>query len=466
MKPIPALLTQHFVDAYGNNLRSVLFYGSSVMGAGHDLDILIILKTKSNANEVTEKLSRIKNQYSKHRLDLQLVYENELREANLFSLDAHGTFIIPVLRKAQVLFGDNPFKNLYPDEANLASDILQKIQYYIFKARRTAIGYTNSYTDTNPDIHRKKILKIIYDINLAELGATDYFKTLSLFQKRHPHVLDAKDFAILRKRSVLRIKDALMIYEKLYSLALALIPPLIETRKPQKFRVGDIVGDAVLTTKKPKGTIILCEGIPAVPERTRLMSTLSHAGFDVLLPRYKGSWESPGVFLSQSPALDIRLVCSSLTKGIPVGARTIKSKKIILIGSSFGGAVAIGASDHPAVTRVIALSPIIDFPSLHGSLETLPAYLKKYFPGAYRFTDRGWKTLMAGDLIKPSQSLHSRYAAKIWLFAGANDETIPFEHYEQVPQKLRKRTNLYTNVGHISFSKLQGEILDDVLKLL
>lgn len=463
-KPL-SLLTKAIIKALGDNVQSILFYGSSTLGLGHDIDLIVVLRKKVSPLENTQKLASVKLMFQDIHLDLQLIYAEELIDANLFSLDAHGSFIIPVLHHAQTLYGDNPFLQLFPKRTQIAIDSLKKIQYYLFKARRAAIGYIHPYIDSNPDIHRKKILKIIFDIQLAKSGSTDSKNIVASFKQSFPHLLTSAEVRMLRGTSTLSIQHALPVYEKLYSFALSYIPLETIIRKPEKFHIGNSIGDYLLTDSKPKGIIILCEGMPALPDRSDLMNRFCRNGYHVFLPRYQGTWENCGTFLKHSPAKEILELCEAINNGIQLPSKQIRSTHVILIGTSFGGSVAIDAADHPSVRRVIALSPVIDFAQMP-ELKTLGPYLKEFYPGAYRFEQKDWNKLLNGKLIQPLLKLSSPTRKKIKIILGEKDTTIPPEQIKLLPTTIQKQILTYHAVGHISFSKITEPILDDILNLI
>ncbi|HXA84776.1 MAG TPA: hypothetical protein VNZ47_06875, partial [Candidatus Dormibacteraeota bacterium] len=67
---------------------------------------------------------------------------------------------------------------------------------------------------------------------------------------------------------------------------------------------------------KRQKVIILCDGMPSMPGKQQLMAFLAAKGYWVFYPRYRGSWESGGKFLQQSPHKDILDVIDELPKGV------------------------------------------------------------------------------------------------------------------------------------------------------
>ncbi len=116
---------------------------------------------------------------------------------------------------------------------------------------------------------------------------------------------------------------------------------------------------------KKQKIIILCDGMPSMPRKQQLMAFLAAKGYWVFYPRYRGSWESGGKFLQQSPHKDILDVIDELPKGVrelAFGQRfALSPDAIFVIGGSFGGAAAILASLDDRVKKVIANCPVVDW---------------------------------------------------------------------------------------------------------
>src|SRR5689334_21135528 len=117
----------------------------------------------------------------------------------------------------------------------------------------------------------------------------------------------------------------------------------------------EIVSEFLPPAKKRKKerVIILCDGMPSVPRKQPLATALSEKGYWVLYPRYRGAWESDGIFLARSPHLDILDIISELPKGWREAAFghkfSVNPDEIFVIGGSFGGATALLCSLDPRV---------------------------------------------------------------------------------------------------------------------
>src|SRR3990167_11142041 len=78
----------------------------------------------------------------------------------------------------------------------------------------------------------------------------------------------------------------------------------------------DIVCEFMPPTRKSNRVLILCAGAPVYPgRRADLLPFFAAKGYWVFLPRYRGTWESGGVFLKKSPHKDILDVMSGISRG-------------------------------------------------------------------------------------------------------------------------------------------------------
>src|SRR3989344_3997034 len=131
-----------------------------------------------------------------------------------------------------------------------------------------------------------------------------------------------------------------------------------------RFKNG-IVAEFLPPKKKSDKVIILCSGMPSVPAKTDLMEFFAKKNYWVFYPRYRGTWESGGRFLKVSPHKDILEIISQLPRGFKDlwSGKTykIQPSKIYLLGSSFGGAAALLTSVNNRVTKVVAVSPVVDW---------------------------------------------------------------------------------------------------------
>lgn len=237
-------------------------------------------------------------------------------------------------------------------------------------------------------------------------------------------------------------------------------------------RHKDIVFEFLPVEGQSKGTIIICEGLPSVPRRHETLETLKSLGFDVVFPRYRGTWESPGEFLADSPGKDI-LDIVELVKGGELtelyGGKSFEvNKKVFLIASSFGGGVAMSVIENEDIEGVVALSPVVDFVS-HNSeggetdLFELISFMRSAFGEGYRFKDEDWQKMAKGELFNPPQKLDEDTAKKLFVVYDDSDTSVSERAIEGYCMRNGVRTMKTEGLGHLSFSKVDREMWQNVL---
>ena len=164
--------------------------------------------------------------------------------------------------------------------------------------------------------------------------------------------------------------------------------------------------------RKRQKVIVLCDGMPGLPRKQPLAEFLSQKGYWVFYPRYRGAWESDGVFLDRSPHEDILDLIDELPKGVTdaaFGQRfALSPDEIFVIGGSFGGAASILCSLDPRVRRVIANCPVVDWSILRRSEKaetsnpSYAAYIREAFGNGYRLSDKNWEKLYSGTFYNPA----------------------------------------------------------------
>jgi pimeloyl-ACP methyl ester carboxylesterase len=199
---------------------------------------------------------------------------------------------------------------------------------------------------------------------------------------------------------------------------------------------NDIVAEFLPPKRSVKKVrvVIIASGVPSVPAKNYLLEFLSKKGFWAIHFRYRGSWESNGKFLAQSPHLDIKEIIDHLPRGFRDSWNNktykIKADQIIILGSSFGGAAAILASTDPRVDKAISISPGIDW-SKPGPDEPYPKLIKFFveaFGQGYRLAPKGWQKLRSGKFFSPIAEASRIDGSKNLIIHAKDDRTCPYAH--------------------------------------
>jgi len=228
----------------------------------------------------------------------------------------------------------------------------------------------------------------------------------------------------------------------------------------------------------PKGILVLCEGLPGVPKQKELIPFLSSKGFFVIYPRYRGTWESGGEFLKESPVKDIEEIIKFLKKGEIVELYSgkefdVSSYGIYVVGSSFGGAVALSLASNNDVAKIVALSPVVDIETYnnenkHRDLLHLRGFVKEAFNKAFRFDDMDWEKMASGDLFNPPQQIDKKRSKDILIAYDKSDTQINFKIVQNYIVKNDIKGILTDDSGHLSFSRTPKnvwcEIIDWILE--
>ena len=214
---------------------------------------------------------------------------------------------------------------------------------------------------------------------------------------------------------------------------------------------------------KAQKVILLCDGMPSIPHKQPLVEFLAQKGYWVFYPRYRGTWESDGQFLAQSPEQDLIDVLDGLggeVREVAFGQRFhLKPDSIFVIGGSFGGAAAILASLDARVTRVVANCPVVDWSVLEEEQEmetsnpSYAAYIREAFGNAYRLNESDWTKLRAGKFFNPIQRIHELTPGKILMFHAKDDPYIPWRQVSAFAARAGIRLKLLARGGHLSTSE-------------
>ncbi len=194
----------------------------------------------------------------------------------------------------------------------------------------------------------------------------------------------------------------------------------------------EIVCEFMPPERKSNKVAILCAGAPSYPgKRTDMLHYFAERGYWAFLPRYRGTWESDGVFLAKSPHLDVLAVMDGIEKGF-LEFRTNETYKIpkaqfYLIGGSFGGPAVILASMDARVKKAVAISPVIDWGAQEGtdeSLEFMERIVPLTFGNGYRGKKPVWTKLGTSDFYSPVHFAKKIDGKKVLIIHARDDTTV------------------------------------------
>lgn len=232
----------------------------------------------------------------------------------------------------------------------------------------------------------------------------------------------------------------------------------IKSKYPLRVRLaGEIVAEIVLPVRQTGRVAIIATGLPSSPSKGELLHFLADQGYVAISPRYRGTWESEGYFLDQSPAQDIADVIDALAKDqsmtdLLTGQQiSIQTKVFHLFGFSFGGPAVILNSTHPRVKKVIAVSPVLDW-SKEGEDEPFEkhvAFVTSGFGGAYRLRYQSdWQKLAQTDFYNPFTQTHRIDGRKIFILHARDDRVVPCEPAFEFVAKTNASSYFKPHGGH------------------
>lgn len=210
-------------------------------------------------------------------------------------------------------------------------------------------------------------------------------------------------------------------------------------------------------TKKQR-VVIIASGAPSLPSKKSLLEFFSKKGFWVFHPRYRGSWESDGLFLQKSPHQDLIDVIESIPKGFEDAWSQKKFKfepsEIIIVSSSFGGTAGVLASKHPKINKVIAISPMLDWQK-PGPDEPYPKMIRYFQEGygqGFRIAKNGWDKLKSGKFYNPVNQIKNIDGSKILMIHAKDDRTCPYKITKKFSEDIQAKLITLPKGDHLSSS--------------
>lgn len=219
----------------------------------------------------------------------------------------------------------------------------------------------------------------------------------------------------------------------------------------------DIVTEFVPSLNASNKVIVLCTGMPGYPgRRNELLEFLAGEGYWVFLPRYRGSWESDGSFLKESPHQDILDIIDELSSGFTelwAGKKfSIPNPEVYLLGVSFGGPAALLASRDERVKKVAVMSPVVDWraESKAEPFDHLSRFMVEAFGNGYRCDMDDFHKLQKGGFYNPIDEIETLSPEKIMIMHAKDDEVVSFGPVENFANNLGCHFTPLDTGGHLS----------------
>jgi len=211
---------------------------------------------------------------------------------------------------------------------------------------------------------------------------------------------------------------------------------------------------------KSRKVMIFCSGIPGAPYKDDVLDFWAKRGFWTFFPRYRGTWESGGVFLSKSLEIDVLDVIDGFSNRFQDywSGKTYKviPKFITVVGSSFGGPAAILASRDERVNKAVCISPVVDWVEENKSdpLNQLYSFIREAYGEAYRLHKGHWNKLSRGHFYNPVKHINEIDGHKIFIIHAKDDKIVRFKPVEKFSVKSGSHLLALKRGGHLSSSML------------
>lgn len=224
-------------------------------------------------------------------------------------------------------------------------------------------------------------------------------------------------------------------------------------------RIGkDLIAEFVVppteALRKKGRVVIIGKGAPAMPSANALLEFLAHEGFYAVLPRYRGTWESSGLFLKDDPTKDLAEVLTAIKEPLvslfeKKAYDFPKNPKVYLMVASFGGPAGFFLSSDARVEAVFAYAPVVNW--LEKTTEPIEEFnetTKLMFGVGYRIFPSGWKKLKSGTFYNPAAAKDRINGKKVHIFHAKDDIIVACKPVEQFAQEIGAECTVYPDGGH------------------
>lgn len=224
----------------------------------------------------------------------------------------------------------------------------------------------------------------------------------------------------------------------------------------------EIISEFAIPKKESNKVLIICGGMPSSPSKKEVIEKFAKAGYWVFAPRYRGTWESYGKFLSKSPHLDIKDVIygvySEFTEMFDMKKFRIKNPQVYVLGVSFGGPAAILNSSDKRVKKILVISPVIDWrkESRVEPMDKLGKFVKRAFGRAYDYSDKDWDKLSRGGFYSPIDEIKNIDGKKIWMVHARDDGVVSYAPSEKFARLVQCKFTTMDKGGHGIGKKVLG----------
>ena len=226
--------------------------------------------------------------------------------------------------------------------------------------------------------------------------------------------------------------------------------------------------------------IIILPDFPSRNKYDNLISLFYGRGYHVFVPRYRGSYQSGGKFLSKNIIDELAGFIDALEKGEVKSLWDMKKKEFkinrkLLIGYDFSGAIALGlAAKTQKFSHIMLIAPIWDY-SVYNSqngeqdLNEISEFVKRAYKNCYRYTFKDIvKKLKKFQELRPEYYLPLLKKTPILVMHDPNDKAVPFKHTKEKLGEFDNSTYIEHYLGHEfadSLINAHWQMIDKFIKI-
>ncbi|MEM4270740.1 MAG: prolyl oligopeptidase family serine peptidase [Candidatus Pacearchaeota archaeon] len=222
---------------------------------------------------------------------------------------------------------------------------------------------------------------------------------------------------------------------------------------------------------KAADAIIILPGFPSGNDFKDLIKFFFNQGYHVFVPRYRGTYQSTGKFLSKNPVDDMIMFVKHLGGGSAKSLwdgkkKTFNINRKILVGLGFGGTIALAvAAKYPGFSHLIAVAPIWDFTKHNKDgdeedLKKITEFVKRAYQNCYRYEFNDIiKKLKKFEEIKPEFYMQ-HLNLPVLILHDPNDKFVAFRNSKEMTSRLSKGTLIEHYLGH----KLSADVVNALWK--
>ena len=239
---------------------------------------------------------------------------------------------------------------------------------------------------------------------------------------------------------------------------------------------GDIFFEFLVYPDR-RDSIIILPGFPSSNVMDEIIYFLHEKGFNVFVPRYRGSYQSKGQFLRKNPIIDLINFIDQLKKGKAISLWddsriSFETNQIFVFGGSFGGSMALAlTASSKEISKVVSVSPIWDFKkhnkqSNEQNLDKMTNFVKRAYKNLYRYQFNSLIQAMSKFKEFTPEYYSNKLNIPVLVFHDPEDKTVSINHSRDMKTAIKNMQIVESNTGHGLSIKLLDKHFDKIKAFL